>query len=656
MRGRAWIVRAWTVRAWRVRGPAGTHCISAGSALIWLGLISFGAGCARFGYDLSTLDSTSDDSTAGNGGAPANGAGPCPSRCANSHGSARCEGESCLLDCAIGYSDCDADSSNGCEVDSSTSTASCGACGVTCANAHGATQCVSGLCTPICDPGYGDCDGDPGNGCERALDTTLDCGGCGIACGTGNAVTTCADNRCSPTCAPGYDDCDGDPTNGCEVDVRNDPRHCGGCLGSCDVSAQICADGRCVASPCGPGLGDCDGDSASICETIVSSSVAHCGFCGNACSVANGAPSCDTGLCGVQSCNDGFGDCDRVASNGCEAALASNAAHCGACGQACSNDHGTTSCSGSVCVPSCGTGYGDCDASRENGCETALDTVEHCGGCGNVCPANDGQAICSAGVCGTRCDLSGTFALKMSMTGSWPQSTNVNAGGGTFHFWLKAVTLHAGDRVTATVTECGRFMPEIVNRVGEGLIHGYPDALFDAAILPSSDAAFTLSSSSPGATLDWPLTANQMGIALPNPKTDAWPGQASSIPSAMRIDMDQDGKPGVTGTYATGETFPRTSAAVFGFNRADIPYFAARVAFSLRGTLDTCSRSSGVATMGAVDLRIFGCNRADSTQDCSSTEGGFVDANTPNVSRGAASYVLQRLPDGSNCAAVRAAL
>ncbi len=46
-----------------------------------------------------------------------------------------------------------------------------------CANAHGTTACVGGLCAPGCDPGFGDCDGDPTNGCET--DTTSDPADCG---------------------------------------------------------------------------------------------------------------------------------------------------------------------------------------------------------------------------------------------------------------------------------------------------------------------------------------------------------------------------------------------------------------------------------------------------------------------------------------------
>jgi hypothetical protein len=513
-----------------------------------------------------------------------------------------------------------------------------------------------GLCAPSCDPGFRDCDLDPINGCERPLDTVSDCGGCGILCGDANAVTACVGAACSPTCNSGFGDCDGNPGNGCETDLNNDPTHCGACPNACGGGGQICVAGTCQASPCPAGLGDCDTDPALLCATNLDSSLQHCGFCTNACSAANGTPACSAGQCRVQACDTGFDDCDGVSSNGCETPLATTTDHCGACGTACLNANGNTSCSGSTCVPTCSTGFDDCDTSRQNGCETSLDSVDNCGACGNACPANGGTPVCNAGVCGIRCDLNGTFALKITMTGSWPTTANVKSGGGDFFFWLKADTTHTGNSVAATVTECGRFMPEIVNRVNESLIHGYDNHVFDGDFLPSSSAAVALTGSFPGATLTWPLTANELGIALANPKTDSWPRSASDIPAAQRVDMDRDGKPGVTGTYATGETFTRTSAAIFGFKRADIPYYAARVAFSLNGTLNSCSDSTGVANMSHVDLRIYGCNLANSSQDCSSTEGRFVDDNTPTVVTGAASYVLQRVATGSACPAIRAAL
>ncbi len=654
------------------------------------------SGCARFGYDSLALQDTpatggssgglggaiftgsaglnagGAGSGAGAAGAAGNNAGgaadvlpvpdpaSCPTPCVNAHGTASCSTGSCVVACELGYADCDGDATNGCEVSTAATTAACGGCGVSCTNIHGVTQCQSSLCAPTCDPGYADCDQDPLNGCEQPLDTLADCGDCAVACSETNATTACLGGACSPTCASGFGDCDGNPGNGCEADLDNDPTRCGSCSFACGTSGQICVAGTCQASPCSPGFGECDGDLGVTCETSTDTSLQNCGFCSNACSVDNGTPTCSAGDCAIGGCDSGFGDCDALASNGCEVPLATTAAHCGGCGSACVNPNGNTSCSGSSCAPTCSTGFGDCDASRQNGCETALDGVNNCGGCGNVCPANGGTPICNAGLCDTLCDLSGTFALKMTMTGSWPAVANVRSGGGTFFFWLKATTTHVGNSVAATVTECGRVMPEIVADMvvgaDEPLIHGYTNGPFDSGLLPSSAAAVTLNRSSPGATLSWPLTANQLGIAMTNPKTDAWPSATSGIPAGQRVDMDGDGKPGVTGTYATGATFPRTSAAFFGGNRADLPYYAARLRFSLNGSLSSCSASSGTATVTSTDLRIYGCNRSGSAQDCDATEGAFVDANTPTVVSGPASYVLERVANGAGCAAVRAAI
>jgi hypothetical protein len=50
-----------------------------------------------------------------------------------------------------------------------------------------------------CPEGRGDCDGDPGNGCEADLSTDADnCRACGHACTAGNAgAAMCIDGRCA---------------------------------------------------------------------------------------------------------------------------------------------------------------------------------------------------------------------------------------------------------------------------------------------------------------------------------------------------------------------------------------------------------------------------------------------------------------------------
>jgi len=90
--------------------------------------------------------------------------------------------------------------------------------------AHASPSCGGSTCGLSCDVGYGDCDGDLENGCERHLDTLTDCGGCGVRCELAHAAGACATNRCEvATCEPGFADCDGEPKNGCETDVHAVP-------------------------------------------------------------------------------------------------------------------------------------------------------------------------------------------------------------------------------------------------------------------------------------------------------------------------------------------------------------------------------------------------------------------------------------------------
>jgi hypothetical protein len=76
----------------------------------------------------------------------------------------------------------------------------------TCAS-DGVTCLVTG-----CDPGWSDCDGNPGNGCESDLSRPEHCGICGFVCDKGEV---CHQGGPIPTCsAPlidgGHDDDGGD--------------------------------------------------------------------------------------------------------------------------------------------------------------------------------------------------------------------------------------------------------------------------------------------------------------------------------------------------------------------------------------------------------------------------------------------------------------
>jgi len=151
------------------------------------------------------------------------------------------------------------------------------------------------LCNGIDD----DCDGVIDNGFDFPADP-LNCGACGIVCSAPTATTECRGGQCViSSCTPGYVDADGNPANGCECMLTN-----GG--------VEIC-DGA---------DNDCDGvidDGFDL-----QRDPKNCGACGALCSAANAVPFCAGGACGY-TCNAGYFDVDKQASDGCEYACTKTA-------------------------------------------------------------------------------------------------------------------------------------------------------------------------------------------------------------------------------------------------------------------------------------------------------------------------------------------
>jgi len=373
---------------------------------------------------VACLDGTSDCDTL-----PANGCearldspehcGFCHAACSFPNATARCEAATCVFDqCLPGFGNCDGDESNGCE-STVDRLDNCGGCNVMCgAVANGQPGCIDLACgIAECDTGFEDCNGDPSDGCEVSLGEITSCGACDTICAYDHATPLCAGLACAPgNCLDGFGDCDGDPLNECEVTLGSNVRHCGACNRACDSggssgSAYQCVNGECVVTTCPAGLADCDDNAANGCETSLLT-LTDCGSCNATCSFPGASASCSTGTCTFGACQAGFGNCNTTTSDGCESRLDTDS-NCGGCGMACGVSDSRT-CSGGVCsLASCGAGTADCDNDGTT-CEQSLNTLTHCGTCNGRCGDGSGRlpnatAMCGSGVCAVgTCDA--TFA------------------------------------------------------------------------------------------------------------------------------------------------------------------------------------------------------------------------------------------------------
>jgi cysteine-rich repeat protein len=91
--------------------------------------------------------------------------------------------------------------------------------------------------------------------------------------------------------------------------------------------------------------------------------------------VTNASPSCAASTCGFV-CLTNFGNCDAVASNGCETNLTNTRTHCGMCGTVCPTGQ---DCISGTCQAVCGNGRVDAGEQCDDGNRINTDA------CTNAC-------------------------------------------------------------------------------------------------------------------------------------------------------------------------------------------------------------------------------------------------------------------------------
>jgi hypothetical protein len=122
------------------------------------------------------------------------------------------------------------------------------ACPCTCSLPHASTTCFDFDCEiRACSSGWGDCDGNLGNGCETSLATTSHCGSCGRVCTAGQSCVSGAcvtvscptgQKLCGTTCIPSAGCC---VTSDC-VGATNSVALCynNACWYQCGSGALVC--------------------------------------------------------------------------------------------------------------------------------------------------------------------------------------------------------------------------------------------------------------------------------------------------------------------------------------------------------------------------------------------------------------------------------
>lgn len=288
---------------------------------------------------------------------------------------ARCVQGACAFECQIKsppgipqepneFADCNELLDDGCEVNLTTDSKNCGACGNACAAGK---RCIKGQCG--CPKDLFDCDG-------RCVDRRSDdnnCGACRRSCllpppNPCNPMPPrtrygCVESDCgSLKCLPGWADCDRDlgqlcASNGCETDTNTDPNNCGGCGVKCGPGQECRMDlggggPQCRDTCQTAGLTQCGQQCADLLTDVQ-----HCGACWGLCppARANQLVSCDKGLC-VNECLPGFADCNGDPADGCEIDLRNHPANCGACGTQCDFGAGQPCIEGKCLMVECDAG------------------------------------------------------------------------------------------------------------------------------------------------------------------------------------------------------------------------------------------------------------------------------------------------------------
>ncbi len=503
-----------------------------------------------------------------------------------------CTAGACVATCPTGQRSC----GNAC-VDTATDRRNCGSCGTLCGTGE---VCEGSTCVPSCQGEQMLC----GGVCTSIMSDRANCGACNNACATGEV---CSNSTCATSCSASQLVCDGS----C-VDPMTDRSNCGGCGRPCG-NGLICQAGSCTNN-CVLPLVACNGACIDP-----RNDPNNCNQCGMACAPQQASgPLCVMGTCSFTSCTGNYGNCDSLRSNGCETQL-NTLTDCGGCGRACAPENATgASCTTGDCAfTACTANFGDCDQRVGNGCEAALLTdPANCGACNRRCASG---SACVAGSCGPFiASVAGGVGDDVSLGATRPRAETVVVGfepGSLIHYTFDGTTPGSDAGLTRTAAT-----PLVVTNVDAGTLRwfaGFPDGGRE----PDEHRMVRAIDSAPASFSGYVENLRMTSLVqlLGSPYVIASPGQTVAVTATVhtwrstsagycpgcvlfpQMSVDGVGQVWCPGQY-TGGPFPGTSVPVsFTFVA---PAAAGR--YYLRhsiGTVFQCNQVGGGGPVGVLIVR-----------------------------------------------------
>jgi hypothetical protein len=152
---------------------------------------------------------------------------------------------------------------------------------------------------------------------------------------------------------------------------------------------------------CGPGTKLCGADCVRVDDPNYGCAASGCAACNNP-QADSETIACSAGACVTVACGSGWGDCNGSLNDGCETDLTLPAT-CGSCGNTCGPGQ---VCSDGTCIGACSPPSTQCDQT----CANLVTSPQRCGGCASPCRHGLGEAVtCVAGTCRSACQQGHTL-------------------------------------------------------------------------------------------------------------------------------------------------------------------------------------------------------------------------------------------------------